>query len=97
AALLVAAVAVADHGVDADDGFALERENHAEHAMGRRVLRPHVHHEALVAPVPDLDDLLRPCLGQSRPLNMFASDGADPSPATSCGSQSVISSATMAR
>ena len=46
-------------GVDRDDGLALERENGAEHAVRGRVLRPHVHHEALVTPVPELDDLPR--------------------------------------
>ena len=67
AELLVAAVQIADHGVDGDDGLALEREDHPEHAVGRRVLRPHVHHEALVAPVAYLDDLLGLCRGHWRP------------------------------
>ena len=53
--LLVAAVQIADHRVDADDRFALEREDGAEHAVGRRVLRPHVHRQALAAGVVELD------------------------------------------
>src|SRR6059036_1340769 len=56
--LLVAPVEVADHRVHADNRLALEREDHAKDAVGRRVLRPHVHHEALVTPVAQLDDLL---------------------------------------
>src|SRR3989454_106291 len=58
AELLVAPVEVADHRVHADDRLTLEREDHAKDAVGRRVLRPHVHHEALVTPVAQLDDLL---------------------------------------
>ena len=38
-----------------DDRLALEREDRAEHAVGRRVLRPHVHGEALAAGVVELD------------------------------------------
>ena len=53
--LLVAAVQVADHRVHADDRLALEREDRAEHTVGRRVLRPHVHREALAAGVVELD------------------------------------------
>ncbi len=54
--LLVAAVEVADHRVDGDDRLPLEGEDHPEDAVSGRVLRPHVHHEALVAPVAVLDD-----------------------------------------
>ena len=43
----------------ADHRLALEGEDGAEDAVGGRVLRPHVHREALVAPVPHLDDLAR--------------------------------------
>ena len=47
----MAAVQVADHRVDADDRLAFERENRAEHAVRRRVLRPHVHGQPLAAGV----------------------------------------------
>ena len=53
--LLVAAVQVADHRVHADNRFALEREDGAEHPVGRGVLRPHVHGEALAARVLEVD------------------------------------------
>ena len=49
--LLVAAVQVADHRIDADDRLAFERENRAEHAVRRRVLRAHVHRQPLAAGV----------------------------------------------
>src|SRR5205085_4780759 len=52
--LLVTAVQVTDHSVDGHDRFAFEREDGAEHAVRGRVLRPHVHREALAAPVADL-------------------------------------------
>src|SRR2546422_3874962 len=70
AELLVAAMEVADHRVHADDRLPLERENHPEDAVGRRVLRPHVHHEALVTAVADLDDLFRLRFGH--PLTSWA-------------------------
>jgi hypothetical protein len=38
---------ISDHGIDADDGLALEREDRSEYTVGRRVLRPHVHRQAL--------------------------------------------------
>ena len=53
--LLVAAVQVADHRVDADDGLAFERKDRAEHPVGRRVLRPHVHGEPLATGVVEFD------------------------------------------
>src|SRR5262249_14217218 len=56
---LVTAVEIADHGVDADDGLALEDQDRAEDTVRRRMLRPHVHHEALVTAVADFDDLPR--------------------------------------
>ncbi len=42
AGFLDARVQVADHGLGGEDGLAVELEDHAQHAMGRRVLRPHV-------------------------------------------------------
>jgi hypothetical protein len=45
----VAAVQISDHRIDTDDRLALERENRSEHTVGRRVLRPHVHRQALAA------------------------------------------------
>ena len=57
--LLVAAVEIADDRVDAHHRLALEREDRAEDAVGGRVLRPHVHGEALAAPVTQLDDFSR--------------------------------------
>ena len=51
----MAAVQVADDRVDADDRLALERQDRAEHAVGRRVLRPHVHRQPLAAGVVELD------------------------------------------
>ena len=38
-----------------DDRLAFEREDRAEHAVGRGVLRPHVHREPLAAGVVELD------------------------------------------
>jgi hypothetical protein len=40
--LLVAAVQVADLRIGLGDGFAVEFEHQAQHAVGRRVGRPHV-------------------------------------------------------
>jgi hypothetical protein len=45
----VAAVQVADHRVNGDDRLPFERHDGAEHAVGRRMLRPHVHGQALGA------------------------------------------------
>src|SRR5262249_54789645 len=59
AELLVTAMEVADHGVDADHGLAGERQDRAEHTVGGRMLRPHVHREALAASVSQLDDFSR--------------------------------------
>ena len=42
--LLGASVQVADVRAAADDALAVDRQHHAEHAVGRRVLRPHVQH-----------------------------------------------------
>src|SRR5262249_59041802 len=50
-----APVEVADDRVDADDRLALQGEDHAEDAVGRWVLRPHVHDEPLGAAVPVLE------------------------------------------
>ena len=54
--LLVAAVQVADHRVDADDRFAFERQHRPEHAMRGRVLRAHVHGQPLAARVVEFAD-----------------------------------------
>jgi hypothetical protein len=51
----VTSVKVTDDGIDADDRLAFQRENRAKHTMGRRVLRPHVHRQALAASVVELD------------------------------------------
>src|SRR5262249_22441217 len=59
AELLVTAVEVADDGVHTHHRFTLERQDGAEDAVGGRMLRPHVHGEALAARVPHLDDLPR--------------------------------------
>ena len=59
AELLVTAVEIADHRVHPHHRLALEGEDRAEDAVGGRVLRPHVHREALAAPVAQLDDF--PC------------------------------------
>src|SRR4029077_12891770 len=57
--LLVAAVQVADDGIHRDHRLALEGEDGAEDPVGRRVLRPHVHGDALGTAVPHLEDLPR--------------------------------------
>src|SRR5262249_45042420 len=59
AELLVAAVQVADDRVHARYRLALEREDGAKDAVGGRVLRPHVHGEALASAVAQLDDFSR--------------------------------------
>ena len=42
--LLHAAMEITDVAIEIHDGFAVELENHAQHAVRRRVLRPHVQH-----------------------------------------------------
>ena len=49
AGLLFPAVQVADHGLDLLHGFAVERDHQAQHAVGGRVLRTHVHLHRLAA------------------------------------------------
>jgi len=39
---------VADLRVDADNDLAVNLQHQAQHAMGRRMLRPHVNHHVLV-------------------------------------------------
>ena len=77
--LLVAAVQVADHRIDANDRFAFERENGAEHAVRRRVLRPHVHGEPLAARVVELDAGRRGHGHRSTPAARVIGDDPDPS------------------
>ena len=48
AGLLDAGVQVADVGREGDDGFAVDLEHEAQHAVGRRVLRAHVEDHGLV-------------------------------------------------
>src|SRR4029453_8909644 len=79
AELLVAAMEIADHGIHGDDRLSLEGEDHPKDAVGRRVLRPHVHHEALVAAVTELDNLPRLRVGHVLYLSL-ASDGGAPAP-----------------
>src|SRR5262249_19513921 len=50
---------IADDRIDADHRLALERENRAEHAVSGRMLRPHVHREALAASVSDFERVAR--------------------------------------
>jgi hypothetical protein len=38
---LMVAVEIAEDGLELDDGFAVERDHHAEHAVRGRVVRPH--------------------------------------------------------
>ena len=42
--LLHAAMEITDIAIEIDDGFAIEPEDHAQHAVRRRVLRAHVQH-----------------------------------------------------
>jgi hypothetical protein len=53
--LFMTAVQVADDRVHGDDRFALERQDGAEDAVRRWMLRPHVDHEALAAGVVEFD------------------------------------------
>jgi hypothetical protein len=48
AGLLDAGVQIADLGIDADNDFAVDLQHQAQHAMGSRVLRPHVDDHVLV-------------------------------------------------
>ena len=61
--LFVTPVQVADHRVDPDDRLAFEREDGAEHPVRGRVLRPHVHREALAARVLEFDLAGADCAG----------------------------------
>jgi hypothetical protein len=45
---LDAGVQVADLGIDADDDLAVDLQHQAQHAVRRRVLRPHVEDHVLV-------------------------------------------------
>ena len=49
AGLLDAGVQEADVGTDADDGLAVDFQQETKHAVGGRVLRPHVQDHGLVA------------------------------------------------
>ena len=68
--LLDAGVQVADAAAGLGDRLALELEDQPEHAVGRRVLRAHVHDDLVVV-------LLGDALGDRVPV--LAGDGEDPS------------------
>ena len=60
AQLLDAAVEVAEDRVEVDDLLAVELEDDPQHAVGRRVLRPHVDEHLAVAERVELGLALRP-------------------------------------
>ena len=78
AGLLHAGVEVADDGLAAQDGLALELEHEAQHTMGARVLRTHVDDHRLVVGGLCLDGGERCGLGLAHPQDGRRPRGAAP-------------------